>query len=137
MLARSSATKPVVLFTCNIPSCRTKGEKWSETNFELDLITINELCEVAGPVAVVELPADQPVPAIFASAVRPGQAEDQRTLHQPGTGTALHGGKAHSLKACQVPDRLEAVDCFVEQRPHGFRRYVAPGEARAARRDHN
>ena len=58
----------------------------------------HDLDEIAGTVAVVELPLEDVVPRILAGAGRARQAEDVGALRQAGAGARLDRGGAHLLE---------------------------------------
>src|SRR5919197_1777177 len=91
--------------------------------------------EVAGSVAIVELPLQNAVPGILASPWRAWQAKDVGAVGQTGTGARLNRRGADFLERDHVKDGREAFDILFEEGPHCFRRHVAASEARPAGRD--
>src|SRR6476659_8669673 len=76
----------------------------------------HDLDQVAGPVTVVELVAQDALPGALAGAGRPGQTEDVGTARQSVSGARLDGGGRHLLKRDHVKDRRKAFDLLFEQR---------------------
>ena len=97
----------------------------------------HDLDEIAGPVADIELPFQDAVPAILHRAGRAGQGEQIGAACNPGTGARLHRGGADLGIGNLVEERGEAVDLFFEHAFEGFHRDVAPGQPGAAGRDHH
>jgi hypothetical protein len=71
--------------------------------------------QIAGPVAVIELGAQDTLPRILAGTGRARQTEDVGAVSQSGTGTRLDGGGCHLLKRNHVEDDRKAVDFFLKQ----------------------
>ena len=96
-----------------------------------------ELGEVAGAVADVELVAEDVVPAVAAGAGGAREAEDVGTGGDAGVGARLERGGA-DLRVAQHPEQLaEAGDALLGDLGQGFGRDVAAGHAGAAGGDHH
>src|SRR3954463_5926510 len=96
-----------------------------------------ELGEVAWALADVELVDQDVVPTVPAGAGRARQAEDVGAARDRGVGARLQGGGADLLVA-QHPEQLaEAGDVLLGDQGQRLGRDVAPGDAGAARGDHD
>ena len=69
--------------------------------------------------------------------VDPGRQKMYVPRATPGAGARLDRRRADLLIRQHVKQDREAVDLFLEQRLHRIGRDVAPGEPRAAGRDHH
>ncbi len=96
----------------------------------------HQLDQVARPVPVVELVADDVVPAVAAGAGRAGQGEKVCAARDPGGGAALDRRGADLLVAEPAEQFAEPGDLLLVHVVEGFRRHVAPGDAGAAGGDH-
>src|SRR6478672_3896107 len=92
----------------------------------------HDLDEIAGPRAVIELRAQNAVPAVAAGAGRTGQAEDEGRPRHAGGDAALDGRGADLGVAQHVKGDRKAVHALLEQRLDRLRRDVAAGKAGAA-----
>ena len=92
----------------------------------------HDLHDRTRPVAAVDLPADQEVPAVAACAVRARQRVDHGAAGDAGAGSRLHGGDADGLVGNQVPQHRESLELPVEKFSKRLRRHIVGREAGAA-----
>src|SRR5690625_1328394 len=91
------------------------------------LQTGHEFHEIAGPVAVVELPAENILPAILAG---PGGARERKEIGPPGHATqrpGLHGRGTDLLVGEHAEELAEAFDVLFHDPVEGFRRDISAG----------
>ena len=88
--------------------------------------------EIARPMAVIELVAQDAVPGVAAGTSRARQAEHEGAVGNPGRGARLDRRGADRLEADAVEQRGETLHPLVEQRFDRFRRDIAAGEAGSA-----
>src|SRR3569832_877458 len=98
--------------------------------------TREELHEVAGLGAAVELLLQDVVPGEATGIGRAGYAENKSGVGDAREHARLHGGGL-DLRVGEMAKQLaETVDFFIEQRTYRLRGLIARGEARAAGDDH-
>src|SRR5262249_5703264 len=97
----------------------------------------HDLDEIARPITVVELVAQDLVPGVAAGAGRGRQTDDVSRAGDSGGGTRLHRRGADLAEAPHVEDGGEALHALLEQRLDRLRRHVAASEAGTAGGDHD
>ena len=96
-----------------------------------------QLDEIAGSVAVVELVLEDAVPGVLAGAVGAGQGEQIGPVGDAGGGPALYR-RGSDLVIADHPEQLaEAGNLLLPDGGECLRRDVAPGHAGAAGGDHD
>ena len=81
----------------------------------------HQLHQVAGAVAVVELPHQDVVPAVLHCAGAAGQREQIGPARHPADRARLHGGRADLLEAEHAEQLPEALDAFLESKSSGIK----------------
>src|SRR5579883_3481876 len=107
------------------------------SGLEMLLEPRHQLDEIAGAVAIVELVLDDVFPAVAAGAGRAGKREEICAARDAGRGAALDRRGADLLVAEPAKELAEARDLLLIDRVKRLGRHVAPGDARAAGRDHD
>src|SRR5690349_8191710 len=97
----------------------------------------HELDEVARAVPVVELVADDVLPAVAAGAGRAGEREEVGAARDARRGAALDRRGADLLIAEPAEELAEARDLLLVDGVEGLGRHVAAGDAGAPGRDHH
>src|SRR6185312_16971736 len=96
-----------------------------------------KLYEVAGAVAVIQLKREDLIPRIPTCAARARQREQVGALRHTRERARLDGGRTDAAVAEEAKQLPEARNVFLDDRLERFRCHVAPGDAGAARRDHD
>src|SRR5690606_4995480 len=97
----------------------------------------HDFYEIAGAVAVIELPFQDLVPGVLAGAGTARQGKEIGPARDPARGPALHRRGADLLHRDDREDRREGLDLLLVDLAVVLDRDVAPGQLRAAgREDH-
>jgi len=96
-----------------------------------------ELHQITGPGAGIQLGADQAIPGGGYRVEGAGQHEDQGAVGYPGQTATLQAAGAYRLVGEHPKQFAKTVDCLIEQRCHRLGGAIAAGEAGAAAADHN